>query len=88
MFFISSLSIYPRTTAFACALSVNPAHNGFRLCAFDTAALRIGAGVGRERIVPDDAKDAKISGLVNYSLIIARNGSARMSQSMFPYTAI
>src|SRR5579863_10407522 len=35
---------------------------------FEWAELRITAGVGRERIVPDDARDAKISGPVTTTL--------------------
>ncbi len=39
---------------------------------FEWAELRITAGIERERIVPDDARDAKISGPVNYNPIVAR----------------
>ena len=39
------------------------------------AERRIRAGVRRERNVPDDTRDAKISGPVNYNPIVARNGS-------------
>ena len=45
----------------------------FHVLPLEFAELRIAAGIGRERIVPDDARDAKISGPVNYNPIVARN---------------
>src|SRR6266853_3818815 len=57
------------------------AHNGLRLCALEFCSTETRGRNRKGAVGPDDAKDAKISGLVNNNSIVARIGPEEAGRS-------